>query len=251
MLDEGGMSVIRMQSNDQAARPQSGGAMDRVVERRALPRAAKIGAAALADLLLVALFYWFAPRANSEAIPADRLTVSTVQKGRFDDFLPLRARVTPLLTVYLDAIEGGRVEKVLVEDGTIVRKGQPLAILSNAELQLNVLARQSDVSREINSMRSLELSLAQTKSQDQKSVIEAELAADKARRQYAVQKPLAEKGFIAGKAFRDSRDEFLANKRRAEVMREAQATDLTLQGSQLAQLRQSFASLCQCLSIAL
>src|SRR5690348_16650161 len=214
------MSVVRMQSDSHSG-AQSGGAMDRVVERKGLSNRVKIGLAAAGAILLAALFYVFAPTANSQSIAADRLTISTVERGRFDDFLPLRARVTPLLTVYLDAIEGGRVEKVMVEDGTIVRKGQLLAVLSNAELQLNVLARQSDVSREINSMRSLELSLAQTRSQDQRSVIEADLAADKARRQYEVQKPLAEKGFIAGKTFRDSRDEYLANKRRSDVMRQA------------------------------
>ena len=51
---------------------------------------------------------------------------------------------TPLLTVYLDAVEGGRVEKVLVEDGAMVQQGQLLAVLSNPELQLNVLARQTE-----------------------------------------------------------------------------------------------------------
>ncbi|HEX4736600.1 MAG TPA: efflux RND transporter periplasmic adaptor subunit [Allosphingosinicella sp.] len=244
------MSVIRMQSNEQAARPQSGGAMDRVVERKGLPKAAKIGAAAVAVLLLVALFYWFSPRANSEAIPADRLTVSTVQKGRFDDFLPLRARVTPLLTVYLDAVEGGRVEKILVEDGTMVRKGQPLAILSNSDLQLNVLARQADVSREINSMRNIELALAQTRTNDERAVIEAQLTADKARRDYEMQRPLAEKGFVAGKSFRDARDDYLSAQRRAELLRHARQTDEQLQSSQLAQLRASNASLSQSLSIA-
>ena len=161
---------------------QSGGAMDRVVARSGLSNRVKIAIGAALLLLVALLFYLFAPSANSQSIAADRLTISTVEKGRFDDFLPLRARVTPLLTVYLDAIEGGRVEKVLVEDGTIVRKGQPLAILSNAELQLNVLARQTEVSREVNSMRSLELALAQTRMQDERAVIEAQLTADKARR---------------------------------------------------------------------
>jgi HlyD family secretion protein len=242
------MSVVRMQSDSSNA--QSGGAMDRVVERKGLSNRVKIGLAAVAVVALAVLFYIFAPTANSQSIPADRLTISAAQKGRFDDFLPLRARVTPLLTVYLDAIEGGRVEKVLVEDGTIVRKGQALAILSNAELQLNVLARQTEVSREVNSMRSLELALAQTRAQDHRAVIEADLAADKARRQYEVQKPLAEKGYVAGKIFRDSRDEYLANRRRSEVMRQAQATDERLQSSQLAQLRASTAALSQSLSIA-
>jgi HlyD family secretion protein len=237
-----------MQSDQSNA--QSGGAMDRVVERRGLSNRVKIGLAVALLLAAAGLFYWLAPAANSQSIAADRLTISTVEKGRFDDFLPLRARVTPLLTVYLDAIEGGRVEKVLVEDGTIVRKGQPLAILSNAELQLNVLARQTEVSREVNSMRSLELALAQTRSQDQKAVIEAELAADKARRQYDVQKPLAAKGYVAGKTFRDTQDEYLANHRRAQVMRQAQATDEKLQSSQLSQLRTSTQALGQSLSIA-
>ena len=155
--------------------------MDRVVARSGLSNRVKIAIGGAVLLLAAFLFYWFAPSANSQSIAADRLTISTVEKGRFDDFLPLRARVTPLLTVYLDAIEGGRVEKVLVEDGTIVRKGQPLAILSNAELQLNVLARQTEVSREVNSMRSLELALAQTRMQDERAVFSPASAAPRWR----------------------------------------------------------------------
>jgi HlyD family secretion protein len=244
------MSVIRMQSNEQPAKPQSGSGMDRVVARSRFPMQAKIGAAIVALLLLALLFYEFAPRANSQAIASDRIAVSTVMKGQFDDFLPLRARVTPLLTVYLDAVEGGRVEKIMVEDGTMVRRGQMLAILSNSDLQLNVLARQADVSREINSMRNMELALAQTRTNDQRGVIEADLAAAKAKRDFDTQRPLAEKGFVAGKVFRDARDEYLSNQRRAEVLHRAQITDEKLQTSQLAQLRASNASLSQSLAIA-
>jgi HlyD family secretion protein len=243
------MSVIRMTSTDQP-KAESGGAMDRVVERKGLPRNARIALAAAAALLLLGLFWWFAPSGNSQSVAADRITVSTVAKGRFDDFLPLRARVTPLLTVYLDAVEGGRVEKLFVEDGAMVRKGQLLAELSNSDLQLNVLARQADVSREINSMRNMELNLAQTRTNDSRGVIEAQLAAEKARRQYEMQKPLAQKGYIPAKAFNDSRDEYLANARRAEVLTRAQVTDERLQSSQLAQLRASNASLSQSLGIA-
>jgi HlyD family secretion protein len=243
------MSVIKMPS-EKPPKPQSGSGMDRVVERKGLRKEVKIAAGAAAVVLLLLLFWWFAPTANSQSVAADRVTVSTVEKGRFDDFLPLRARVTPLVTVYLDAVEGGRVEKVLVEDGARVAKGQLLAELSNSDLQLNLLARQTEVSREVNSMRSMELALAQTQMQDQRAVIEANLAADKARRQYEVQKPLHAKGFIAGKTFRDSQDEYVSNQRRAEVLRRAQEIDRRLQTSQLSQLRASNASLSQSLNIA-
>jgi HlyD family secretion protein len=244
------MSVIQMQSTDRPVGPQSGGAMDKVVAARGLPRNARIAIGAALVLLLAILFWVFAPSANSQSVATERLTISTVSKGRFDDFLPLRARVTPLVTVYLDAVEGGRVEKVLVEDGAMVQQGQLLAELSNSDIQLNLLRSQSDVSREINSMRSQELALAQTQIGDERAVIDAQLAADKARRQYEVQKPLADKGFIPAKMFNDSRDEYLSAQRRAAVIRRAQATNRRLQGSQLAQLRASNASLSGSLDIA-
>jgi HlyD family secretion protein len=244
------MSVIRMQAPDNETRAQSGGAMDRVVERKGFSREVKIAVGAALVLLAGIVFYLMAPTADSQTIAAERVTISTVEKGRFDDFLPLRARVEPLVTVFLDAVEGGRVEQVVVEDGAMVQKGQLLAVLSNSDLQLSLLARQSDVSREVNSMRSQELALAQARIQDERAVIDAQLVAQKARRQYETQKPLHEKGFVPAKLFNDSRDEYLSAQRRAEVIRRAQQVNERLQSSQLAQLRASNASLSGSLDIA-
>src|SRR6185295_12710399 len=121
------MSVVRMPKSES---PQSGGGMDRAVEKRGLSARVKLGLGVAGLLLLLALFYYFAPSANSQTVPASRLTISAVTQGRFDDFLPLRARVEPSVTVCLDAVEGGRVEQILVEDGTVVHRGEMLAILS-------------------------------------------------------------------------------------------------------------------------
>jgi HlyD family secretion protein len=243
------MSVVSMQSVDPRA-PQSGSGMDRVVAKRGLPKWATYAAGGVLVVLALLLFWWFAPARNSQTIAADRLTISTVAKGRFDDFVPLRGRVTPLVTVFLDAVEGGRVEKLYVEDGAMVKKGQLLAELSNSDLQNNLLARQADVSREMNSMRNMELALAQTRVADRRNLIEAELTAEKARRQYEMQRPLAAKGFIAGRTVRDSKDDYDSSLRRLQVLRAGQTTDERLQTSQLAQLRASNASLSQSLSIA-
>lgn len=241
------MNVTPIESG---SKPISGGAMDRVVERKGLSKQLKVGIGFVLLVLGAGTFYVMAPTPGSQTVAADRVTVSTVRRGTFDDFLPLRARVTPLVSVYLDAVEGGRVEQVLVEDGAIVSKGQLLAVLSNSDLQLNLLARQADVSRELNSMRSQELALAQTRLANERALIEAQLAAEKAGRQYEIQRPLAEKGFVSGKAFGDARDEYEAARRRYEVLRRTRLTDERLQTSQLAQLRDSNASLASSLNIA-
>jgi HlyD family secretion protein len=243
------MSVVQM-TVDGRGEAQSGGAMDRAVAQKGLSRRARIAIGAAAALLIAVAFYLLAPSAGSQTVPAERLTISTVERGRFDDFLPLRASVTPLVTVYLDAVEGGRVEKVLVEDGAMVQQGQLLAVLSNSDLQLNLLARQTEVTQQINSMRSQELALAQSRLQNERSLIEADLVTKKAERLYQLQKPLAEKGFVAGKTFRDSQDEYQSNARRSAIIRRAQATDERLQSSQLAQLRASTTALNASLDIA-
>jgi HlyD family secretion protein len=242
------MSVVQIKDSEK--KPQSGGSMDRVVERKGLSTQVKIALAAIGVLLLVLLFWWFAPASNSQTVETSRLTISTAQRGRFDDFLPLRARVEPLVTIYLDAVEGGRVEQRLVEDGAMVQQGQLLAVLSNSDLQLNVLARQTEVTQQINSMRSQELALSQTRLANERAVIEAQLAVQTARRQYELQRPLAERGFVPRRQLMDSRDAYEAAQARLNVLRRTQATDEQLQSSQLAQLRASAAALNQSLELA-
>ena len=243
------MSVVRMTSPQPSA-ALSGGAMDRVIPRRRIDRRLLAAGGGVAALLLALVFWLFAPSGNSQTVAADRLTIAEVTKGTFEDFLPLRGRVTPLVTVYLDAIEGGRVERILVEDGATVAKGQLLAVLSNADLQLSTLARQTEVEQQLNNMRSQELALAQTRSANRRDVILAELDLARAQRSYDVQRPLAERGFVAGRTFNDTRDELSAQRRRAAVLRDAAATDEKLQSSQLGQLRASAAGLNASLAIA-
>ncbi|MES2988783.1 MAG: efflux RND transporter periplasmic adaptor subunit [Pseudomonadota bacterium] len=231
-------------------RPVTGGAMDQVVETRKLSMRTKAIMGGAAVLIAAFVFWWFAPSGSSQTVATDHVTVSTVTKGNFDDFIPLRARVTPLLTVYIDAVEGGRVEKMLVEDGANVAAGQPIALLSNAELQLSTLARQTEVEQQINNMRSQELALAQTRLANERAVLEAGLAVEKMRRQYDREKPLADKGFVTAKQFADTRDQYEYEQRRYAVLKRSQSTDARLQGSQLSQTQAAAKSMQSGLGIA-
>lgn len=245
------MSVVRLGQPDGAApAPASGGTMDRPVERTGIDRRLLIAGAAIAVLIAALLFVRFAPGSGSQTVAADRVTISTVSTGVFEDFLPLRARATPLVTVFLDAVEGGRVEELFVEDGATVAKGQLLARLSNADLQLSTLARQTEVEQQLNNLRSQELALAQSRLANERAAIEADLDRRKAQRSYDVQRPLADKGFVAGRVFRDTVDDLAYQQQRTAVLQRGRATDERLQSSQLGQLRASASSLQTSLGIA-
>jgi len=241
------LSELRQFRREEAV---SGGAMDRVVERKRIDRRILIAGGAGAVLLFVLLFWLFAPSANTQSVERDRLSIATAQNGIFDDFLPLRARVTPLVTVYLDAVEGGRVEKKLVDDGAQVVQGQLLAVLSNAELQLSTLEKQAEVEQQMNNMRSQELALSQSRHSNLRDLNQAETDLAKAKRQYDLQKPLAEKGFVARKTFNDTSDDLEYQTKRLEILRGSISETEALQHSQLRQLRAAAASLNGSMGIA-
>ncbi len=243
------MSLVELRKSP-SEQPVSGGAMDRVVERKRIDKRILIGGAAAAALLLVLLFWLFAPRADSQSVARDRLTIATAQQSVFEDFLPLRARITPLVTVYLDAVEGGRVEKKLVEDGAQVVQGQMLAVLSNAELQLSTLEKQAEVEQQLNNMRSQELALTQTRNANLRDLNQAETDLAKARRQYDLYKPLAAKGFVSTKAFNDATDDLTYQSQRLQILKQSISQTEALQSSQLRQLRAASASLNSSMGVA-
>ena len=94
------MSVVKMQAADNAPDGAvSGVAMDRVVETRTYPRWLRWALVAAGLVVLVGAFWLYAPHGSSQTVAANRLTISPVKNGTFEDFIPLRARVTPLFTV--------------------------------------------------------------------------------------------------------------------------------------------------------
>jgi HlyD family secretion protein len=243
------MSLVELRQSGRSE-AVSGGAMDRVVEHKRLDRRIVIAGAALAVLAIILVFWLFAPSADSVTVPRDRLTISQARSGTFEDFLPVRAKVTPLLTVYLDAVEGGQVDKKLVDDGAQVVQGQPLAVLSNAELQLSTLEKETEVEQQLNNMRSQELALANTRSADLRDLNQTETDLAKAKRQYDLDRPLAEKGFVAAKTFNDARDDYYYQTKRLQILKETIAKNESMQTSQLDQLRAAATSLNSSLGIA-
>lgn len=243
------MSLVELRQTPRSE-AVSGGAMDRIVERKRIDKRVMIGGAATAALLLILLFWLFAPRSDSLSVAQDRLAISAVESGTFEDFLPVRGRVTPLVTVYLDAVEGGRVDQKLVEDGAHVTQGQLLAVLSNAELQLSTLEKQAEVEQQLNNMRSQELALTQTRNANLRDLNQAETDLAKMRRQYELQKPLAAKGFVSSKTFNDTKDDLVYQQQRLAILKQSIAQTEALQSSQLKQLRLASGSLSSSMGIA-
>ena len=216
----------------------SGQSMDRVVAKKMpLGRMVAYGAGAVVAALFI---YWLVGMllgGRSLSVNAQRIYVSDVTVGTFEDFIPLRGRLVPRSTVYLDAIEGGRVEEVLIEDGTIVAAGDPIALLSNTNLQLEVLGREAAVTEQLNNMRTIELQLEQNRLAHKRNLVEIDYQIVRLNRSIKRQGELAAKELVSQSTVDELQDELDYYMNRREVTLESQETDTRMQTQQLQQLR--------------
>ena len=216
----------------------SGHGMDRRLEKRTPPgRWLGYGVAAV---MLLAFGWWLTGQllgGRSLTVNAGRIVVSTATVGTFEDFVPLRGRLVPSSTVYLDAIEGGRVERVLLEDGAMVAAGEPIAILSNTNLQLEVLGREAAVTEQLNNMRTIELQLEQNRLSHKRNLVEIDYQIVRLNRAIERQRELASRSLVSKSTIDELEDELAYYRSRREVTLESQATDARMQTQQLQQLR--------------
>lgn len=127
-----------------------------------------IGGAGLVLVLVVALF--LIPRPGSGAVEASDIRTATAANGLFEDFLPVRATLEPSRSVFLDAVEGGRVEQLHVDDGALVEPGQLIATLSNPQLELQVVAQEAAIFGQLGAASSQQLSLRRSELDQQKEL---------------------------------------------------------------------------------
>ncbi len=159
----------------------TGAGMDRKIQRTrwSLPRwppAAKLALACAALVLtaFVAIKLTAGAGVRTIRLPAERVTLAKVEQGIFHDLIPLRANVVPRETVYVDAIDGGRVDRVLVEAGDLVQQGQPIIELSNTNLALSVIQQESQLNQAISQLQQNEISLEQNKLANERALAEVE-----------------------------------------------------------------------------
>jgi len=223
--------------------------MDRRIETRSRkPLYIGIGAVAVVALVVAALLT--DGTSTSFTLDGQRIRTAEVSIGMYEDFIPLRASVEPERTVYLDAIEGGRVEAILVEEGAFVEEGQPLIDLSNTSLQLDVIAREAEVSEQLNNLRNTQLAIEQNRLKLKGDLIEIDYQITRLTRLVKRYEELEGNQFISKTEYEDSRDEleYWSNKR--VVTRESQAQDEIIRLAQIEQLESSVEQLEKNLKLA-
>lgn len=214
--------------------------MDRKIEKKTwtLKRILTI-AGIIAFVGLSVYAFWFMDVRSTLNVERDKLTISTVQENTFQEFIQVTGTVQPIQTIYLDAIEGGVVQEVFLESGTMVEEGDTILTLTNSSLQLQVMQQTSGLYDQINNVRNSRLNLEQNTLQLQDQLASAKSQMEILKSQYDRQKKLVDRDLISEQEFQTTKENFEYQKRRYELTYESYKKDSVQTISQLRQLNNS------------
>lgn len=214
--------------------------MDRTIEHKYWSKKRIISLGLIAVVLLVLLYLTlFNTSGKTFTIDKNRVTISEVSRGTFQDYIPQTGNIQPKVTFFLDAIEGGVIKKVHRESGSIVDKGDVIVELSNLNRELGVLGQEASLNESINRVRQTRLSLEQNDLQQLQTLAEIDNQLDKLKPKYERNKKLFEKKLISREAFEEIEADYSYNRRRREITYKSYKQDSLSRRRQLVQLNQS------------
>lgn len=215
--------------------------MDIPIEKKRFTKS-KIALGGVSILLLLFIIYliFFSSGKSRLNVDSERIIVSTIANGVFQENIPVNGIVLPITTIYLDALEGGRVEEIFVEDGAIMKQNEPILRLSNTDLELNLVNQETAVYNLLTQMQISQNAARQNTINKLNRMTDVENALIEAERVYKLNKKLFEQRAIGSHEFKESENNYNYQKQRMVLARQVLEQDSISTQQELSQSRNSY-----------
>ena len=217
--------------------------MDKIIEKKTGWRVAFTKKALpywLGALMGLFIIYLIArPNNKTLRVEKDTLTVSTASMGEFNDYIRVSGRVQPMTTIQLSPQEGGMVQAILIEEGSTVKAGDPILVLSNDGLDLQILNAEAELAEKENILRNTQIQMEQQKLDVRQNELEYGTNVERLQRAYEQQKALYEDKLIAKEDYLKAKEDYELSIKKYDLIRERSRQDSLYRGTQVDRMEES------------
>jgi HlyD family secretion protein len=200
--------------------------MDRIIEKKRWNKKKIFRlSSVIAIALIIILFLIFRDNSSKVRIDPTHISISVVKKGSFQEFIPIDGVIHPKHTVFIDAVQGGFVEELFVEDGAFLVKGDTILKLSNANMELDYMNRESQMYDVINNLQNSKLTLEQNRFIREKEIVELESLINASSIDFRRKKGLWKDKMISDQDYEDAERDYKTLKKRLSIAKEMKRID--------------------------
>ena len=176
---------------------------------------------------------------STQTVKRERILISTIKHGFFKETITLDGKILPVNIVYLDAVEGGRIEKIFVEVGSMIKQEDPILQMTNTNLLMDIMFRESELFQQSNNLRNTRLSMEQYKLQLNQQLTDIENKLQQQRRVYERYKELEKDSLISRHEFELAKDQYEYLVKQKDLTVESQKSELKFRQAQIEALEES------------
>ena len=194
--------------------------MDRVIEKTKSQRLLKYWPYMAGACLVLIILGWlvFGNHASTLKVNKDELTISEVRQAEFKDYVRTNGQVLPIQVVQISPEEGGIVREKVVEEGTMVHKGDVIVRLSNSNLDLQILNAEAELAEKQNLLRNTQVAMQQDRLNNQTEQVQLDMDTQRKQRTFEQNKRLYGEKLISKEDFLQSQEDFqLSAKKRSLI----------------------------------
>ena len=185
------------------------------------------------------LYLVFRDDSSTLRVNADTLTISEVTSGEFNDYIRLSGQVQPMTTVQLSPRESGIVEQIVIEEGASVKAGDVIIILSNDDLDLEILNSEANLAEKENALRNTMIQMEQEKMLLKLNIVELKTEVARKGRALESQKRLYDDGLIGKEEYMRSEEDYVLYCKKLEVNMAKAEQDSIYRSVQIQQMQES------------
>ncbi|HVW95083.1 MAG TPA: HlyD family efflux transporter periplasmic adaptor subunit [Mucilaginibacter sp.] len=218
--------------------------MDRKIEKKTWNTKRILTIAGITGIvLLIGGSIYFTSGKSKLDVDVERITISEIKKGPFQEFIPVNGVVMPLTTIYLDAADGGRVEEKYVEDGAILKKGDPILKLANTDLELTLAGQETNVFAQQIQMQISHTQVQSATISKLNNMADVNLAFKEAERIYNLDKDLYAKKAIGLQEYQTAVNNYNYQLNRKKLATQILSQDTTIVHQQERQTKEQYAQM--------
>jgi HlyD family secretion protein len=215
--------------------------VDRVIAKKKWSRKRILTIAGIAGVVVLIILSIYLTSGKSKLnVNVERITISEVKTGPFQEFIPVNGVVLPITTIYLDALEGGRVEEKYVEDGAVMKKDQPILRLSNTDLELSLVNQETSVYNLLTQMQISRNAAQQNTVNKLNQMSDVESQFKEAERVYKLDKYLYDQKVIGSQEFKQAENNYNYLLEKKKLTDQILQQDSISNQQQLTQAKQSY-----------
>ncbi|UCD38055.1 MAG: HlyD family efflux transporter periplasmic adaptor subunit [Fidelibacterota bacterium] len=199
----------------------SGSSMDRKIERPKWPLkrvAIYTGGVILLALLVYTLV--FGDRSSRLNVQLERLTIVTIERGDFQEFIPVNGIVEPIRTIYLSPEVQGRVDTLFLEPGSMVSARDPILRLENANLRVNTMSQESQYLQQLTDLQNYRITIEQARLDMKTRLLDLDYQVNRSKREYEWNEQLYNQSAVSLEEYLITKEEFEYHIARRELLRE-------------------------------